>query len=119
MNRNRRCVTSSTGCRSPCWPSTGATSGRASSTAGMADLHRFFVPAEALDGDRIEIGGEALHHLRTVLRLGPGSEILLLDGAGNCCRALLETVGRESAVAVATARWRETEALCPLRLLQA
>ena len=85
----------------------------------MADLHRFFIPADALSGDRIEIGGEALHHLRTVLRLGPGSEVLLLDGAGNCCRALLETVGRERAVAAATARWRETEDLCPLRLLQA
>lgn len=84
----------------------------------MADLHRFFVPAASLAGDAIDISGEPLHHLRTVLRLGPGTEVLLLDGAGNCCRARLETVGRDRAAATITARWAEEEHPCPLRLLQ-
>lgn len=85
----------------------------------MAELYRFFVPADALGGERIAINGEALHHLRTVLRLTAGSEILLLDGAGNFCRARLQTIGRDSAVAAPLARWTATEAPCPLRLLQA
>ncbi len=85
----------------------------------MAEPHRFFVPPDSLRGDLIEIAGEPLHHLRTVLRLGPGAEVLLLDGLGGCCRARLQSVGRDLAVAVAVARWVETEAPCPLRLMQA
>jgi len=85
----------------------------------MAEPHRFFVPPDALRGDIIEIAGEPLHHLRTVLRLGPGTEVLLLDGLGCCCRARLQSVGRDLAVAAAVSRWVETEAPCPLRLMQA
>jgi len=85
----------------------------------MADLHRFFVPADSLADDPVTISGEALHHLRTVLRLGPGTELQLLDGAGNCCRARMETVGRDRATATVIARWFEEEHPCPLRLLQA
>ncbi|NJC88418.1 MAG: 16S rRNA (uracil(1498)-N(3))-methyltransferase [Desulfuromonas sp.] len=85
----------------------------------MAEPHRFFVPAASLAGDSIEISGEPLHHLRTVLRLGPGSEVLLLDGGGGCCRVRLEAVGRDRATAAVTARWIEEEHPCPLRLLQA
>lgn len=84
----------------------------------MADLHRFFIPAASLRGDPITVDGEALHHLRTVLRLAAGAEILLLDGAGGCCRARLENVGRDRAVALPLARWQAGEDLCPLRLLQ-
>lgn len=85
----------------------------------MAELHRFFVPAASLRGANIEITGEPLHHLRTVLRLGPGSEVLLLDGQGGCCRARLQSVGREKAAAVALQCWTASERPCPLRLLQA
>jgi len=85
----------------------------------MAELPRFFVAADTLGGDTIEITGEALHHLRTVLRLGPGAELLLLDGEGACCQARLATVGRDRATATATARWTAAEHPCPLRLLQA
>ncbi|MCM2265674.1 MAG: 16S rRNA (uracil(1498)-N(3))-methyltransferase [Desulfuromonadales bacterium] len=85
----------------------------------MAELHRFFVPADSLVDDPVTISGEPLHHLRAVLRLGPGTEVLLLDGAGNCCRARLETVGRDRATATVIARWIEEEHPCPLRLLQA
>jgi 16S rRNA (uracil1498-N3)-methyltransferase len=85
----------------------------------MADPHRFFVPAETLATDPVTIAGEALHHLRTVLRLGQGDEVLLLDGLGCCCRVRLTGVGRTQATATILARWTETEAPCPLRLLQA
>jgi 16S rRNA (uracil1498-N3)-methyltransferase len=85
----------------------------------MADPHRFFVPAATLATDPVTITGEALHHLRAVLRLGQGDEVLLLDGLGGCCRVRLETVGRVHAVATVLVRWTEVEAPCPLRLLQA
>jgi 16S rRNA (uracil1498-N3)-methyltransferase len=85
----------------------------------MAEPHRFFVPAATLATEPVTITGEALHHLRTVLRLGQGDEVLLLDGTGCCCRVRLEIVGRTQAEATVLARWAETEAPCPLRLLQA
>jgi 16S rRNA (uracil1498-N3)-methyltransferase len=85
----------------------------------MADLHRFFVPAGSFAGETVTLSGEPLHHLRTVLRLGPGSEVLLLDGLGHCCRARLAAVGRDRATAVVGDRWVEEEHPCPLRLLQA
>jgi 16S rRNA (uracil1498-N3)-methyltransferase len=85
----------------------------------MAELHRFFVPTDSMSGDGVAIAGEPLHHLRTVLRLGPGTEVLLLDGQGSCCRVRLDTVGREQARATVLARWTVAEHPCPLRLLQA
>ena len=85
----------------------------------MADPHRFFLPPADLAGDLLLITGDPLHHLRAVLRLTPGDEVLLLDGTGNCCRARLATVGRDQATATPLSRWTETEHPCPLRLLQA
>lgn len=85
----------------------------------MADRHRFFVPPASLDHDPVTISGEPLHHLRTVLRLTAGDELLLLDGHGTCCRVRLLAVGRERAEGTILARWQETEQPCPLRLLQA
>ena len=85
----------------------------------MTDLHRFFVPADSLTTDLVTISGEPLHHLRTVLRLGPDANVLLLDGLGHCCRVRLDTVGRDRATATVIARWTEEERPCPLRLLQA
>ena len=85
----------------------------------MAELPRFFVPAETFAGDPIVIAGEPLHHLRSVLRLTPGSQVLLLDGKGGCYRARLVTVGRDRAIASVLGRWQTTETPCPLRLLQA
>lgn len=84
----------------------------------MAALPRFFVPAGSLAGETALIGGETLHHLRTVLRLAPGAEVLLCDGEGTLCRVRLDTLGREQGTATVLERWREEERCCPLRLLQ-
>lgn len=88
-------------------------------TAAMADRHRFFVPPEILAHDPVTLTGETLHHLRSVLRLATGDEVMLLDGHGACCHARLQSVGRERAEATVLNRWRDTEHPCPLRLLQA
>lgn len=44
-------------------------------------MPRFFVPPAALDGDLITLTGESAAHAR-VLRLMPGEEVTLCDGAG-------------------------------------
>lgn len=81
-------------------------------------MHRFFVPSATLQADTVTLTGEPLHHLAVVLRLAVASEILLLDGAGAVCRCRLLAVGRREATAQVLERWRETEQLLPLRLLQ-
>lgn len=80
-------------------------------------MHRFFVDAPLLAADVITLGGEAFHHL-SVVRLRVGEEILLLDGLGLICRARLSALGRCEARAEVLERWRESEALLPLRLIQ-
>ncbi len=45
-------------------------------------LRRLFLPADRISGDRAALTPEAAHYLRDVLRLGPGAEVELFDGAG-------------------------------------
>jgi len=84
----------------------------------MAELPRFFVPAEDLQGEVVTVAGEALHHLHSVLRLKVGAELLLLDGSGGCCRGRLTALDRRAAVVAVLERWQEHESCCPLQLLQ-
>lgn len=47
-------------------------------------LHRFFVPASNVHGSTITLDDPAqLHHLRDVLRLGPGDAVACFDGQGS------------------------------------
>jgi 16S rRNA (uracil1498-N3)-methyltransferase len=85
----------------------------------MAELPRFFLPAAALQGESLSITGEPLHHLHSVLRLKIGAELLLLDGAGGCCRGRLTAVDRRAATVTMLERWQERECCSPLQLLQA
>jgi len=81
-------------------------------------MHRFFVPPADLDDATVTLSGEPLHHLAVVLRLGPGAEVLLLDGLGKVCHCRLLQVGRREATAAVLERWTEREGVLPLRLLQ-
>lgn len=45
-------------------------------------MHRFFVPEECIQGNRIMISGRQAHRLREVLRLEVGARIVVLDGGG-------------------------------------
>ncbi len=81
-------------------------------------MHRFFVPPADLAGATVTLSGEPLHHLATVLRLGAGAEVLLLDGQGQVCRCRIERLDRRTAAATVLERWSEREGVLPLRLLQ-
>ena len=43
-------------------------------------MHRFFVKPEQLGDGRVRIQGEDVHHIRQVLRMRPGEEILVSCG---------------------------------------
>ncbi len=45
-------------------------------------LHRFFVPASWLQEEEVTITGPLVHRLRNVLRVKPGTNIVLLDNSG-------------------------------------
>jgi len=62
----------------------------------MAELRRLFAPPAAFCGGELLLDGERLRHVRTVLRLGPGDELLVTDGAGRECRVAIKRLGRES-----------------------
>jgi 16S rRNA (uracil1498-N3)-methyltransferase len=45
-------------------------------------MHRFFVPPQWIDADRVFIKDKQAHQLRDVLRVKPGDRIILLDDTG-------------------------------------
>lgn len=60
----------------------------------MTMVHRrFFVPGPNITGDRARITDEGdIDHIRSVLRLKKGDEIILLDGEGSEYRAILSSL---------------------------
>lgn len=59
-------------------------------------MRRFFVPAEAIEGDRAVVEGALAHRLASVLRLRPGDEVALFDGGGrDVVVTLREVNGRQ------------------------
>jgi 16S rRNA (uracil1498-N3)-methyltransferase len=83
-------------------------------------MHRFFVPPETLAQSPIVLTGELAHQLGRVLRLRPGDEIVLLDGAGAACRARLERLTALQVIATPLEYWRpNTEPRVEITLYQA
>lgn len=61
----------------------------------MKNTLRFFVDPALLAQDEVRItDAQLVHQLSRVLRLGPGDQILLLDGAGQACQVALTALGR-------------------------
>ncbi|MGE3844092.1 MAG: 16S rRNA (uracil(1498)-N(3))-methyltransferase [Vicinamibacterales bacterium] len=58
---------------------------------------RLFVPSARRTGDRVVIDGDELHYVRSVLRLQPGIEVRVFNGAGSQWQATIATVARASA----------------------
>jgi 16S rRNA (uracil1498-N3)-methyltransferase len=52
---------------------------------------RVFLPPERIASGRADLTPEAIHYLRDVLRLAPGAELELFDGAGGSWPARVET----------------------------
>lgn len=48
----------------------------------MSPARRVFLPPDRIEEGRARLGDEARHYLRDVLRLAPGAEVEVFDGAG-------------------------------------
>jgi 16S rRNA (uracil1498-N3)-methyltransferase len=60
------------------------------------NTYRFFVPPDAIQGAQVYVSDPDLaHQLRRVLRLQPGSRVLLLDGQGTAYTVILTDLGRD------------------------
>jgi 16S rRNA (uracil1498-N3)-methyltransferase len=70
----------------------------------MAEPRRIFAPPRAFCGDGLLLEGERLRHVRTVLRLGPGDEFSVTDGAGAEYRVRVEQLGRDRGRALVLAQ---------------
>jgi len=57
-------------------------------------MHRFFIPREWIDQNKVVITGRQVHQLRDVLRLVAGDHIVVLDNAGWEYEVELERVER-------------------------
>ena len=58
-------------------------------------MHRFFIPPQWIDKERVSIEGKLVHQLRNVLRLQGGDHIIVLDDTGWEYEVSLERVSRE------------------------
>jgi 16S rRNA (uracil1498-N3)-methyltransferase len=59
---------------------------------------RFFVEPDKLSEDRAILAGSAYHHLKNVLRLQPGAQIIVFNGAGREAIGVLEAYQGETGV---------------------
>jgi 16S rRNA (uracil1498-N3)-methyltransferase len=58
-------------------------------------LHRFYLPPSDCRGDVLQLDGREAHHALRVLRLNPGDDALVLDGAGNEIICVVESAGKD------------------------
>jgi len=84
----------------------------------MSDPLRFFVPPDTLRGDLVVIEGDAHHHLRNVLRVKAGTEIMLLDGRGGFCNTELTSIEAKLSTARVVSRGSKTSQGLTISLLQ-
>ena len=60
-------------------------------------ISRIFLPAHFEEGHLLEVEGESCHYLKNVLRLRKGWRLIIFDGRGLECPAVLESFGRDVA----------------------
>lgn len=58
-------------------------------------LHRFYLPSPDCRGDVLQLDGREAHHALRVLRLKPGDDALVLDGAGSEIVCVVEIAGKD------------------------
>jgi 16S rRNA (uracil1498-N3)-methyltransferase len=56
-------------------------------------MHRFFVPGDWIQGNRVKVTGPQAHQIARVLRMRPGDQIVILDNSGWEIDVQLATVG--------------------------
>lgn len=56
------------------------------------DMHRFYVDNDNFHNDKIIITGRDVNHIKNVLRMKPGDEIIICNGQGKDCYCIINSV---------------------------
>jgi 16S rRNA (uracil1498-N3)-methyltransferase len=73
-------------------------------------MYRFYVERDAIGEEEILLSGEDVNHIRNVLRMRAGEEVILCDGMGTDYRCRLKELKKEFATAeIITKSLSETE----------
>ena len=67
-------------------------------------MHRFFIPKDQIEQDKVTITGEPLHQVGFVLRLKPGDHIIVLDNSGWEYEVEIERITKEQISAKVVSR---------------
>ena len=59
-------------------------------------MHRFFVPPQWIQGERVRLEGDVVHQITRVLRMSTGEVVALLDNSGKEYVARLTSVARDA-----------------------
>ena len=78
-------------------------------------MYHFYVEPEAVSENTARITGGDVNHIKNVLRMHPGEEIMILDGSGMEYRCEIESISDEVLAKVLEAK--KTEAELSVRLL--
>ena len=63
-------------------------------------MHQFFVDREQIGTEYITITGEDVKHIKNVLRMKPGEEVLISDGTGKDYNCQVKEYGAEEGILV-------------------
>lgn len=78
-------------------------------------MYHFYVEPEAVLENMVRITGADVNHIKNVLRMHPGEQIMILDGSGTEYRCEIETITDEVLARILEAK--KTEAELSVRLL--
>jgi len=82
-------------------------------------MHRFYVNKDQIHNDTVIITGSDVNHIKNVLRMKPGDEIIICDGQGKDCYCIINTVSdREIEASVKSVRDTGTELPVKITLFQ-
>ncbi len=62
-------------------------------------MHRFYVNEDSLSGSMITISGPDVNHIKNVLRMKPGDEIVICNGQGKDCYCIINKVSDNTVTA--------------------
>lgn len=60
-------------------------------------MHRFYAPPENFKDGYVDLGAEETRHMRDVLRLRSGDNVLVFDGSGHEFSCRIEDIGKKAA----------------------
>lgn len=82
-------------------------------------IPRLYIPQALIEGEALVLDDQAAHHVRQVLRLGPGATLRVFDGRGSEHHAtLLEVQRNRVSIEVGTAHKLDTESPLDITLAQ-